>query len=45
MYSDLTNWRPVKGEEAYVMISTHARAYVDTSNEYRTQIVKITMHP
>jgi len=39
MYSDLTDWRPVKGEEAYVMISTHARAYVDDSNKYRTQIV------
>ena len=45
MYSDLTNWRPAQGEEAYVMISTHARAYVDTGNLYRTQIVKITMNP
>jgi hypothetical protein len=45
MYSDLTNWRPVEGEEAYVMMSTHARAYVDSGNKHRTQIVKITMHP
>ena len=44
MYSDLTNWRPGTGEEAYVMISTHARAYVDTGNQYRTQIVKITIN-
>jgi hypothetical protein len=44
MYSDLTNWRPATGEEAYVMISTHARAYVDDSNKYRTQIVKITIN-
>jgi hypothetical protein len=45
MYSDLTNWRPVKGEEAYVMMSTHARAYVDPNNKQRTQIVRITMNP
>jgi len=45
MYSDLTEWRPVKGEEAYVMMSTHARAYVDSNNKYRTQIVKITINP
>jgi len=44
MYSDLTKWRPSTGEEAYVMISTHARAYVDSSNLYRTQIVKITIN-
>jgi hypothetical protein len=44
-YSDLAAWRPTEGEEAYVMMSTHARAYVDPNNEYRTQIVKITMHP
>jgi hypothetical protein len=45
MYSDLINWRPVKGEEAYVMMSTHARAYVDPRNKQRTQIVRITMNP
>jgi hypothetical protein len=44
MYSDLTNWRPVEGEEAYVMMSTHARAYVDPNNKYRTQIVRITIN-
>lgn len=44
MYSDLNDWRPAEGEEAYVMISTHARAYVDYGNLYRTQIVKITIH-
>jgi len=44
MYSDLTSWRPAQGEEAYVMMSTHARAYVDTGNLYRTQIVKITIN-
>jgi len=44
MYSDLTNWRPANGEEAYVMMSTHARAYYDPGNKQRTQIVRITIN-
>lgn len=44
MYGRLGSWRPQKGEEAFVMISTHARSGVINNNKQRTQIVRITMY-
>lgn len=42
--SELEDWRPVSGETAYLMQSTHARAGIEIAgNKQRTNIVKVTM--
>jgi hypothetical protein len=43
IHGPLGTWRPVKGETAYLMMSTHARNGVINNNKQRTNIYKITM--
>jgi hypothetical protein len=43
-HGPLATWRPVKGETAYLMMSTHARTGVLDNNKQRTNIYEIKMY-